>query len=90
VRLHDDELWATAFGYLNGQGRVHPELTGFVAGGRYHAAWPVMTNCDGLVSQFRIVSLFYGSKKLIHVDVYDFPFRHGFLCAKIHNFYFLT
>ena len=34
-----------------------------------------MTNCDGLVSQFRIVSLFYGSKKLIHVDVYDFPFH---------------
>ena len=52
-----------------GHGRMHPKPAGFVTGRGHHASPSFAANGNGATPQFRMIALFNGCVKGIHIHV---------------------
>ena len=77
TRRHEDQVRTEPFRQRGGYRRTHPVGPGFVAGRGDDAPRAVMADGDRPAPVFGVVPLFDGGVERIHVDMYDFPLRHG-------------
>jgi hypothetical protein len=80
ARLDKDQVRALPFGRDRRHRRADTELSRLVARGGHDTAFAGTAHGDGLAAQFRIVTLFDGRVKRVHVDVNDLavPCGHRF------------
>jgi hypothetical protein len=84
ARLDEDQVGALPFGCDRRHGRADAEFSCFVARRRHDTAFTGTTHGDGLAPQLRIVPLFDGSVKGVHVDVNDLALPRRRRCGFWH------
>src|SRR5215510_6414459 len=75
IRRQEHRAWTELTGAGCGHRRTHAKPPRLVRGGTNDRAIAAPGHDDGLSAEFRIVPLFDGRVKGVHVDVYDFS--HG-------------
>ena len=80
VVARDENCLRTTFiGLFGTHSRMDPIFSGFIIAGRYHSSSArqtrIMSNDDRLSLQFRMVALFNGRKKGIHIHMNDLTAR---------------
>jgi hypothetical protein len=77
ARVDEDQVRALPFGGDRGHGGANAKFPCLIARRRHDTSCARTTNGDGLAPQLRIVTLFDGSVKRVHVNVNDLALPCG-------------
>src|SRR5712671_3699350 len=81
ARLDEDQVGALPFGGDGWHRRADAKFSRLVARGRHDTAFARTANGDGLAPQLRIVPLFDGCIKRVHIDVNDLALPSALACG---------
>src|SRR5712664_2719861 len=79
VGRQEDCVRTQTFGSNSRHGGTHAELSRFIRSSAHHRAIPAPSDNNGLATKLRIIPLFYGRIKRVHVDMNDLT--HGCLAT---------